>query len=211
MAPVSTPIALTSFAEFSATFGVVAPSRVVSVELVSSKRLPAIVVASSRRSAPTITFACGIEQPARQARTPGTREFLRAAVDYDNLGEDEESFNLVIQRVRAPGSERIEVQETYRRVSINPGTQRYIANVLVESQLARVRGAVPTQRPDLTLPSNVVTANGYASSNSDGDDGAPITDYDIIGSATQHTGIFALDAVERMHFLHSTAGSRTFG
>jgi phage tail sheath protein FI len=204
--PVNTPIAITNFTEFQATFGGLwqpSPLSYAVEHFFEQGGVQAIVVrVINGGAAPTITLACGTEQLVLQALTPGTREFLRAAVDYDNLGEDEESFNLVIQRVRAPGSERIEVQETYRRVSINPGTQRYVANVLVESQLVRVRGAVPTQRPDLTLPSNAATANGYASSNNDGDDGAPITDYDIIGSATQHTGIFALDSVERMQFLY---------
>lgn len=152
--------------------------------------------------APTISLACGKETLVLQALTPGTREFLRAAVDYDNLSADDESFNLVVQRVRAPGSERIEIQETYRRVSVNPGTQRFIATVLADSQLVRVRGAVPAQRPDLTLSSNPATASGYANSNNDGHDGAPLTDYDVIGSATQHTGLFALDAVERLQFVY---------
>jgi len=153
-------------------------------------------------AAPTLSLACGNESLILRALTPGTREFLRAAVDYDNLGEDDESFNLVIQRVRAMRSERIEVQETYRRVSINPGTQRYVANVLMESKLVRVHGAVPLRRPDLTLPSHAATSGGYADSNNDGDDGAPLSDYDIIGSATQRTGLFALDAVERLNFVY---------
>ncbi|EQD42398.1 phage tail sheath protein, partial [mine drainage metagenome] len=33
---------------------------------------------------------------------------------------------------------------------------------------------------------------GYVASNSDGDDGGPLTDYDVIGSAADGTGLFAL-------------------
>jgi hypothetical protein len=204
--PVNEPVSIGSFTEFQTVFGCLwQPSSLsYAVEhFFEQGGSEAVVVrVINGGAAPTVVLPCGEEHLTLQALTPGTREFLRAAVDYDNLSEDHESFNLVVQRVRAPGSERIEVQETYRRVSINPGTQRFIANVLMESQLVRVRGAVPKLRPHLTLPSNADTANGYANSSNDGDDGAPLTDYDVIGSATRHTGLFALDAIERVHFIY---------
>jgi hypothetical protein len=204
--PVNTAVTINNFAEFQSIFGGLwQPSSLsYAVEhFFEQGGLEAVIVrVINGGAAPTISLACGSETLVLQALTPGTREFLRAAVDYDNLGNDDESFNLVVQRVRAPGSERIEIQETYRRVSTNPGTQRFIANVLTDSQLVRVRGAVPAQRPDLTLPSNALTASGYANSNNDGNDGAPLTDYDVIGSATQHTGLFALDAIERLQFVY---------
>ena len=34
-----------------------------------------------------------------------------------------------------------------------------------------------------------------------GDDGGPLTDYDLIGSAERGTGLFALRAVDDLHFL----------
>jgi hypothetical protein len=43
---------------------------------------------------------------------------------------------------------------------------------------------------------------GYVDSNPDGNDGAPLTDYDLIGSATQHTGLFALSSAERIDFVY---------
>ena len=58
---------------------------------------------------------CGRECLHLEARAPGTREFLRASIDYDHIdADDEQRFNLVVQRVRSPGSERIEAQETFR-------------------------------------------------------------------------------------------------
>src|SRR6266481_3117371 len=44
-------------------------------------------------------------------------------------------------------------------------------------------------------------AVGYTLSNPDGDDGAPLTDYDIIGAATGATGLFALQGVDRFNML----------
>jgi phage tail sheath protein FI len=42
---------------------------------------------------------------------------------------------------------------------------------------------------------------GYTPSNPDGDDGGPITDYDVIGSAQAGTGIFALEAAPEFNLL----------
>jgi phage tail sheath protein FI len=44
-------------------------------------------------------------------------------------------------------------------------------------------------------------ATAYVNSNSDGDDGAPLTDYDLIGSSLDHSGVFALDQAEHFNFL----------
>ena len=48
----------------------------------------------------------------------------------------------MIQRVRTPGSEHIEDQEIYRRVSIAADAPRSVAAVLAESELARDRGRI---------------------------------------------------------------------
>ena len=53
-------------------------------------------------------------------------------------------FNLVVQRVRTAGSEQIEDQEIFRRLSVTPGADRFVADVLLESRLVRVQGPVPT-------------------------------------------------------------------
>jgi len=41
----------------------------------------------------------------------------------------------------------------------------------------------------------------YVASNPDADDGAPLTDYDVIGSAAEGTGLFALGSVDHVNFL----------
>ena len=100
----------------------------------------------------TISLPCGNATLTLEALSPGSREVLRASVDYDNIGVNEEDrFNLVVQRVRTLGSEHIEDQEIFRRLSIEPGTTRYVAHALQESLLVRVRGAVPAVRPDRTF------------------------------------------------------------
>ena len=127
---------------------------------------------------------------------------LRASVDYDNISTNEDDrFNLVVQRLRTLGSEHIEDQEIFRRVSTKPSTTRFVSNALQESTLVQVRGEVPDTRPDRTFRPGARHPIGYVDSNPDGDDGAPLTDYDLIGSAERGTGLFALRSVEDLHFL----------
>jgi hypothetical protein len=170
-----------------------------------------VIVRVANGAAPvTLSLRCGRQTLQLEARAPGTREFLRASIDYDHLdGEDEQRFNLVVQRVRAPGSERIEAQETFRGLSMDPSSPRFVGFALLESHLARVRGAVPSVRPDRTLMPGTNLPVGYVSSNPDGDDGRPISDYDVIGSATRRSGLFALEDVDELAFLYIPPLTRT--
>jgi hypothetical protein len=59
---------------------------------------------------------------------------------------------------------------------------------------------VPAERPARTPAANAAVI-GYTLSNPDGDDGGPITDYDLIGSAQLGTGIFALEAAPDINLL----------
>lgn len=211
--PVNQPVRIESFAHYQQEFGGLwqpsSLSYAVEQFFEQGGSTALIVRVANGAAAPTISLPCGTQTLVLQAIAPGTREYLRAAVDYDNLAAGandsdttQDSFNLVVQRVRAPGSERIEVQETYRRVSVNPGTQRFVTKVLLESQLVRVRGEVPPLRPDSTYLPSAKPAVSYCQSNNDGDDGAPLSDYDVIGSAQAHTGLFALTAVEDIGFVY---------
>jgi hypothetical protein len=132
---------------------------------------------------------------------PGTREFLRASVDYDNIPANTADFNLTVQRVRNQGTEQVEDQEIFPRLSILPEAERYVGNAFDGSELVRLAGVVPAGRPDRTLDAASGLATGYVNSNSDGDDGAPLTDYDVIGSEVDRTGLFALQSVEYFNFL----------
>jgi hypothetical protein len=60
---------------------------------------------------------------------------------------------------------------------------------------------MPLARPDRTLDPATGLATGYQVSNPDGDDGGPLSDYDLIGSASARTGLFALQAADHFNFL----------
>lgn len=161
---------------------------------------------------------CTIRLPGREgalvlaALSPGRREYLRASVDYDHIApSDDATFNLVVQRLRTPGTERVADQEIYRRVSLRPGSERYLVDVLLESRLVRAQGELPRSRPDPT----VSTAPGYpvtwVAAEDDGADGTRVTDYDLVGSSVQGAGLFALDALPLVDFLCLTPGSEARG
>ncbi len=205
--PVNRAVAVCSFADFQAVFGGLWQPSTLSyaieqffenggrtarvVRVVNGGRTATLTLAVTRLSALTLEAQCA-----------GTREFLRAAIDYDNLGPlDTDKFNLVIQRVRAPGSEHVEDQEIYPRLSIDPNAPRAVATVLADSALVRLKGAVPLERPVPTHRGDGRTLAAYVSSNPDGDDGGPLTDYDIIGSAIERTGLFALSDADPFNFL----------
>jgi Bacteriophage tail sheath protein len=195
--PLDHPLSVHSFNEFQQHFGGLwQPSTLAyAVEqfFENGGREACIVRVANGARPPTLTLPAGRGALRLTALNPGSREYLRASVDYDGLTAGEhERFNLVVQRVRTAGSELVEDQEIYRRLSVAPGSGRFVTDVLLESRLVRVIGEVPAERPDRSASGPGGVAIGYTLSNPDGDDGAPLTDYDIIGAAGSGTGLFAL-------------------
>jgi hypothetical protein len=204
--PVDQPVRIDGFNEFQRIFGGLWQPSTLSYAIEqyfeNGGRTAIVVRVTNGARCCTIGLPAGGESLVLEALAPGTREFLRAAVDYDGIGDNEEDcFNLVIQRVRTPGSEHIQDQEIYRRVSIDPDSPRSAPVLLADSELARVAGPLPSIRPDPTPHHDPRGIAGYVFSGADADDGAPLTDYDIIGSAARGTGLFALDGVEGFNFL----------
>ena len=204
--PVGQALPARSFAEFQQHFGGLWQPATLSYAVEqffeNGGREARIVRVANGARPPTITLPAGRGALRLVALNPGSREYLRASVDYDGLtAAEHERFNLVVQRVRTAGSELVEDQEIYRRVSVAPSSGRFVTDVLLESRLVRVLGAAPVQRPDRSAGGPGGVAVGYTLSNPDGDDGAPLTDYDIIGSASEGTGLFALDGVTRFNLL----------
>ncbi len=204
--PVDRPVVIESFSEYQAVFGGLWQPSTLSYAVEqyfdNGGRTALIVRVVNGGRPPTLTLLAGGEQLTLQALQPGTREFLRASVDYDGIADNEvDRFNLVVQRVRAPHSEYIEDQEIFRRLSMQPDDPRYVVDALMESQLVRALGQPPAMRPERTLRRDGRGLVGYVDSNSDGDDGGPLTDYDIIGSAAGGTGLFALKSAESFNLL----------
>jgi Bacteriophage tail sheath protein len=204
--PVNKPVSVASFSEFSQIFGGLWQPSTLSYAMEqffeNGGREAFIVRVANGARPPTLTLPAGAGQLRLTALHPGSREFLRASVDYDGIADIEpDRFNLVLQRVRSAGSELIEEQEIFRRLSVLPESGRLVSDILMDSRLARVIAPLPAQRPDRSVRNPGSPIVGYINSNSDGDDGGPLTDYDIIGSAADSTGLFALRNVPGFHLL----------
>ena len=204
--PVNQPVPVASFAEFQQIFGGLWQPSTLSYALEQffengGRRALVVRIVNGARP-PTITLPAAGSALRLIALNPGSREYLRASVDYDGIGEGEsDRFNLVVQRVRSAASELIEDQEIFRRVSVVKASGRYVTDILLESGLVRVTGPVPVYRPDRSVSGPGAAVVGYAVSNPDGDDGGPLTDYDVIGSAIDGTGVFALKGAARFNML----------
>ncbi len=204
--PVNRPTLITSFTEFQHVFGGLwqpGPLGYAVEQFFDHGGREALIVrvVNGARSA-TLTLNAGASVLRLRAMRPGTREFLRASVDYDNIAvEDCSEFNLTVQRVRAQSTAQVEDQEIFHRLSLEPAAERYLPRAIADSELIRLAGEVPAQRPDRTMDAASGLASGYVNSNSDGDDGAPLTDYDLIGSPGERTGLFALDQSDHFNLL----------
>jgi uncharacterized protein len=204
--PVNQAVAVGSFAEFQHRFGGLWQPATLSYAVEqffeNGGREACVVRVVNGARPPSLTLPAGGDALQLQALNPGSREYLRASVDYDGVSVLEpDRFNLVVQRVRSAGSELVEDQEIFRRISVAPDSGRYVSDVLQDSHLLRVRGNVPAHRPLRSAGAPGGVAVGYTLSNPDGDDGAPLTDYDLIGSAAGRTGLFALDGLARFNML----------
>ncbi len=204
--PVNHPVPIKSFAEFQHVFGGLwqpAPLGYAVEQFFDNGGRDALIVrvVNGARAA-TLALRAGDSVLKLQALRPGTREFLRASVDYDNIPDgDTRHFNLTIQRVRSQGTSQVEDQEIFRRLSMLPNSKAFLGSAIAQSQLVRLAGELPLRRPDRTLHPASGVATGYVNSSSDGDDGAPLSDYDLIGSELDGSGIFALSSVDHFNFL----------
>jgi hypothetical protein len=204
--PINRPVFIKSFVEFQHVFGGLWQPSLLGYAIEQffdngGREALIVRVVNGARSA-TLTLKAGERALQLQALRPGTREFLRASVDFDNIAAgDLDLFNLTVQRVRAQGTGQVDDQEIFHRLSVSRADERYFPNAIAQSALIRLAGEMPTQRPDRTLDPASGLATAYVNSNADGDDGAPLTDYDLIGSSLDHTGVFALHQADYFNFL----------
>ncbi|MGA3156044.1 MAG: phage tail sheath family protein, partial [Steroidobacteraceae bacterium] len=143
--PVATPTHIRSFGEFQQLFGGLWQPSMLSYAIEqyfdNGGREAIVVRVVNGGQPPTVTLPAGTSSLCLRGISPGTREYLRASVDYDGIDiASTEHFNLVVQRLRAPGTELIESQEIFTAVSVRPASPRFVSDVLARSTLVRVAG-----------------------------------------------------------------------
>ncbi|HSC16096.1 MAG TPA: hypothetical protein VLI71_13320, partial [Gammaproteobacteria bacterium] len=96
------------------------------------------------------------------------------------------------------GSQLVDDQEVFDGLSMDPTDERFIVDALQDSELVRLVGPLPSYRPTATLQTSPGQPIPYITVKQAGSDGEELTDYDVIGSNAEGTGLFALDALERV-------------
>ncbi len=202
--PVNIPVAIRSLEEFLARFGV--PGYLSRMEFLLYQYFEnggtlAIVVRVCRSGHRNRITLPGPEGSLLlDALNPGPLEYLRAAVDYQDIGADEpQRFNLVIHRCRAPSQPLVEEQESFAGLSVDPQAPEYVGDVLAGSSLVRLAAAAPAARPAPTQEGWPGVRYVYSRATWQGDN-TP-TDYDLIGSREDSTGLFALEQVPWVDFV----------
>jgi hypothetical protein len=193
--PVNEPIFVESFPDYCRHFGGHfadgAVSSAVHDYFLHGGRRAVIVRVANRATRARINVPTSQDTLRLQARNPGRHEVLRVSIDYEQAQDDANLFNLVVQRLSAPGSNIVEDQELYPLISTRPSDPRYVAEVLKSSRLISLAGPPPRSRPLATPPKRPGEPVRFIGLSEFGDDGAGLTDYDIIGSDRDGTGLFA--------------------
>ena len=155
-----------------------------------------VVRVSGTKACSRIYLPCDDADLILTAKNPGPLEHLRASIDYDDIdAEAQQSFNLIVQRLRSSGSAWIDAQECYRNVSSDPGSRDYIGYVLSQSDLVQLSGNAPASRPHPTIKPTTMRQSGYVDAMAGQINSPAPNDYDLIGSAAQGTGLNALEQI----------------
>lgn len=204
--PLNEPILIHNFGEFRRRFGDVWTRSSLGPAARQffahgGKNLYIVRVANDARGA-MICLPAGGSALVLRAVEPGSTERIRAAVDFDRIDAGLDSFfNLTLHRVD-PATGLVADQELHRNLSFDESHDNFVGNALMSSTIARVEAPYPTHLPEATGPSTMARSSAYAEHVQDGSDGHELSDYDLIGSRKYRTGLFALEAIDRLDLLY---------
>jgi phage tail sheath protein FI len=204
--PLNTPVLVQHFGEFRRRFGDVWTRSSLGPAVKQffehgGKRLYIVRVANKARGA-MLCLPAGGSGLVLRAVDPGSTEQIRASVDYDDIDDDNaELFNLTLQRID-PANGFVAGQEMFRGLSFVEDADTFVADALLASTIVRVEQPYPAHRPDCTTSGDSrydLTWVGHAQ---EGADGVELSDYDLIGSRNDATGLFALEQVDTFDILY---------
>lgn len=204
--PLNSPVLVSNFGEFRRRFGDVwgrsslGPAAKQFFDH-GGKRLYVIRVANNARGAMLCLPASGSALVLR-AVDPGSTEVIRAAVDYDGIDDENDTlFNLALQRVN-PSVGTVIDQEFYRKLSWEEDSDTFVADELLTSGIARVEQPYATHRPERTTTLGRSYESTYIDHAQAGTDGSELSNYDLIGSRRERSGLFALQNIESFDLLY---------
>jgi len=202
--PLDTPVLLSSFAGFQRRFGGIWQRSSLGPAVQQffdhgGRQLYVVRIANNARGA-KIRLPVAGDVLVLRAVEPGSVQNIRTAVDYDGIGNDEQRFNLTVQRV-APDTGLVADQEIYQQLTCRHGEHGFIGDELLSSSLIRVQMPAPGGRP-------ARTDDNYAAEVERGTDGHSLSDYDLVGCASRNTGMFALHGIDHFDLLYMPPPAR---
>ena len=202
--PVNRPVSVASFAEFQQMFGGLWQPSMLSYaveQFFENGGRSALMCTRGNGARPaTLSLPAAARVLRLAASTRLARIYARGRCDYDGIrSDDTRSFNLVLQRVRTGLRAHRGSGDLPKLPRNEPGARRDTWRSRSSPRAWRVSGACrPSER---SIGPAGCPGDRLRHANADGDDGAPLTDYDIIGSAAAGTGIFALKSVTGFNLL----------
>ena len=204
--PLNTPLLVKNFGEFRRRFGDVwgrlslGPAAKQFFDH-GGLRLYVVRVANNARGAMLCLPASGSALVLR-AVEPGSTETIRAAVDYDRIDDDaDDLFNLTLQRVD-PATGLVVDQEFFHKLSWQEESVSFVGDELLTSDLARIEHPFPTHRPERTTAVGRSYESTYVDHAQAGTDGIELSNYDLVGSRRERSGLFALEQIEHFDLLY---------
>lgn len=206
--PLHQPTTITSYAAFERMFGGVPEGHGLGTALQQffehgGRRATVVRIANNARCG-FLDVPCDTGSLRLKTVNPGSAERLRASIDYDGI-ELPDAFNLTVQRMDSSGRHILD-QELYSGLSVDPAARNFIAPALEHSQLVRLDvddGGPPLSRPTEMKAGIATVAIGYVGMREHGDNGKPLSDYDLVGSDRKGTAMFALETVAHFDFLYA--------
>lgn len=204
--PLDTPVLVASFGAFRRRFGDCWARSSLGPAVKQyfdngGERLYVVRVANNARGAMLCLPANGSALILR-AVEPGSTERIRAAIDYDGLGDgDEHRFNLTLQRLD-PATGLINDQEFFQGLSYAEGDELFVADALQDSAIAHAVPPFPQRRPEQSVSGDSRYDLAWVEHAQDGSDGDSLSDYDLVGSRERRTGLFALEMVDHFDLLY---------
>lgn len=204
--PVDMPVAVRSVAEYLKRFG--SPDKDSRLQHYLERYFGnggtmAIVVRvchSSRRN--QIHLPASGSTLVLEALHPGPLEYLRASVDYDGIPADAGAhFNLTVHRLDGGNKAAVVEQEIYPEVSAHASDPDYVGDALLRSSLVRLRENGTHQRPLPTVGPGALMNPDYVYADGTRLPAEMLSDYDLIGSPREGTGLYALEQIARLDLL----------
>ena len=197
--PVNEPITIQNFADYERGFGGLWQPSTMSYavqQYFQNGGGEALAIRIHRNATlSTASLSAGADTLDLESADPGAwGGNLQVTVDHDTEPVDPDRFNLTVEEVRPatpPADPQIVATETHRNLSIDPTHPRFVENVLRDSNLIRVDGSAPTDRPDEQGPVTFIV----------GSDGDVLDANAYLGSESQKTGLFALEKADLFNLL----------